>query len=103
MTTAKDLLLAAGWKEWDSLISGWFCKQFDDGKHLERFIHEKPDDNLTDMLIRELSESQVEVFEDELCTIVGSAKLMCTYGASLLRATPEQKAQALMETYKEEK
>ena len=102
MTTAKDLLLAAGWEEWDAEHC-WFGKQFDDGKHLERFIYEKPDDNLTDMLIRELSESQVEVFEDELCTIVGSAKLMCTYGASLLRATPEQKAQALMETYKEEK
>lgn len=100
MTTAKDLLLAAGWKL--EKIEYYIYGMKKDERVLFLSSGEVlPDDNLCDMLIRELSESQVEVFEDELCTIVGSAKLMCTYGASLLRATPEQKAMALMEAYKE--
>lgn len=90
---AKDLLLAAGW------VGGDDWATHTDGRYIEHDV--VPDDNLCDMLIRELSEEQIEVYEDNLCSTVECTTKLATYGASLLRATAQQKAQALMETYKE--
>lgn len=98
MPTAKELLLAAGWKlgRWHT---GKLVYFHEDGRCLDEYID--IDDNLCDMLIRELPSNELEQFEDQLCAQLTDRFSGCTYVAELLRATAEQKAQALMETYKE--